>query len=77
MSDDVDWTTTDGCPRCNEHGPYEDFTASGEAARDVHQAWHELVAGLLPWQRVLLGANRVAQRLTLPRRKPPGVSHPW
>jgi len=45
----VDWTTTDGCARCNEHGPYfpgGTFYVGDEAARDAHQAWHGFVAAL-------------------------------
>lgn len=42
----IDWTTTDGCQRCNEHGP---FLPGGvfydpQAGRDLHQAWHAIVA---------------------------------
>lgn len=44
----IDWTTTDGCPRCNEHGPYEQWDAkviqSAERGRDLHQAWHVIAA---------------------------------
>lgn len=51
MSERVDWTTTDGCERCNEHGPFDQLdsmlTFSREKARDAHQAWHGLVAELL------------------------------
>ncbi len=43
----VDWTTTDACPRCNEHGPYAASDRYGETARDAHQAWHTLTAVLL------------------------------
>lgn len=49
--DELDWTTTDGCPRCNDHGPYPwwdaKVIASEERARDLHQAWHEVTATLL------------------------------
>jgi len=43
---DVDWTTLDGCSRCNEHGPYlpAGVFYNPEASRDSHQAWHALVA---------------------------------
>ena len=42
----VDWSTTVGCPRCNEHGPLYPsgviYDPWGDRAR--HQAWHELAA---------------------------------
>lgn len=48
----TDWTTTDGCERCAEHGPF--LLDRDERARDAHQAWHALVAALLaPMARLL------------------------
>lgn len=48
--DSIDWTTTDGCRICWEHGPYpvEDAwtIASAEQARERHQAQHQLLAPL-------------------------------
>ena len=49
MSMRVDWTTTSGCQCCNEHGP---FLPSGvfydpAGGRDLHQAWHAIVAEML------------------------------
>ena len=70
---DTDWTTTEGCQRCNEYGPFEPggvFYVGGEDAREAHKAWHSLVVALLPWQRLLLTTERVAHTLALPRRKP-------
>jgi hypothetical protein len=47
----TDWTTTDGCPSCWEHGPYplwdSSTIASAEQARERHQAWHALTSALL------------------------------
>lgn len=49
--DAPDWTTTKDCARCNEHGPYPAWDSAilipREQARDIHQAWHTLVADLL------------------------------
>ena len=46
---DFDWTTLDGCSRCNEHGPYlpAGVFYNPEASRDFHQAWHGFVAAYL------------------------------
>jgi len=56
--DELDWTTTTDCPRCNEHGPYPwwdaKVIASEERARDLHQSWHEVASVLLhPLARVV------------------------
>lgn len=56
--DELDWTTTADCPRCNEHGPYPGWDAkviaSEERARNLHQAWHEVASVLLtPVTRLL------------------------
>lgn len=46
MSERIDWTTTNGCTRCNEHGPFlpRGVFYNPEAFRDLHQAWHAIVA---------------------------------
>lgn len=48
---DIDWTTTDDCRLCWEHGPYpvwDSWTiASAEQARERHQAWHALTSTVL------------------------------
>lgn len=58
--DEVDWTTAEGCPRCNEHGPYpwwdSKVFASEERARDAHQGLHELASVLLRPAMWVLGA---------------------
>lgn len=45
----IDWTTTDGCARCDEHGPFlpPGVLYQPEAARDAHQAWHAITVELL------------------------------
>jgi hypothetical protein len=50
--DVTDWTTTKGCARCDVHGPFLPSVSSGEAARDVHQAWHGMVAEFLAALRI-------------------------
>ena len=46
---EIDWTTTEGCVRCNEHGPFppRGWLIDLEASRDAHQAWHAVVAGVM------------------------------
>lgn len=69
----IDWTTTEGCDRCNEHGPFLPggaFSAGDAASREAHQAWHGLVATVLPWQWAYATTERLTNALTLPRRKP-------
>ena len=66
MSERIDWTTTEGCERCNEHGPYEEWDAkviaSNERSRDAHQAWHGIAEAVAPpFVRVL---NWMDRRLT-------------
>lgn len=57
----IDWTTTDGCPRCAE------ARALGETDRDLHTAWHGLAAATLTALRVPELVELV-DRLVPPRR---------
>lgn len=47
----IDWTSTDRCSRCWEHGPYPGWQigtlSDPEQARERHQEWHELTSVLL------------------------------
>lgn len=61
----VDWTTTDDCERCNQHGP---FLPGGvlydeEWARDLHQSWHGLVAAYLNTLRIPQAVRWLSERL--------------
>lgn len=66
MSDWIDWTTTKGCPRCNEHGPYLPHArgiTSDEDLRELHQAWHEIVAALIDSLRIVRMVEWLDRRL--------------
>ena len=45
--DGIDWTTTAGCPRCDEYGPFAPWQKMSEQYRDAHQAWHGIIASLM------------------------------
>lgn len=51
----IDWTSTDGCPECWEHGPYEGWRlgtlGDPERAREMHKAQHALIA---PFARLVM-----------------------
>ena len=57
----IDWTTQDGCQRCDEHGP---FLPGGEAARDLHQAGHGLIAAFFAATHIPQFADWLDRRLT-------------
>lgn len=61
MSADVDWAATSGCARCDEHGPF--WPGNEELARDLHQAWHAIVAALMSALRIPHLVRWLSERL--------------
>jgi hypothetical protein len=69
--DETDWTTTDGCPRCWEYGPFpwwqmvsrHSMTSTPEQARELHQEWHTFVAVMArPFVRMVEWGGRKMRR---------------